>query len=178
MIAGYQGEPGAFSEEAAIAHFGAGVTCLGYPTFAELVRAVARREVDYGLLPIENTIVGPLHEPRALLLAYPEVLSEAQVEHHVEQCLIGARGASLADVRRVISHPAALAQCSRLLARFTQMPVDDTALAARSVVEAGDVHCAAIGPSGAARRYGGVVLASGVQDLAQNRTRFAVIRHP
>lgn len=176
MIVGYQGEPGAFSEEAATRYFGSSATCLGYATFAQLIRAVALREVEYALLPIENSIVGALHEPRALLAAYPQLETHAEIWHPIEQCLIGVPGATLAGVHGVVSHPVALAQCARTLARFQQTPADDTAGAVRAVVKAADPQYAAIGPARAARLYGGVILAAGVSDAADNKTRFAVVR--
>ncbi len=179
MIVGYQGEPGAFSDEAARA-LGARET-RGYPTFAALCAAVAEGAIPFGLLPMRNTLAGRIDGAQAALARYPRLRVLRALDYRVEQALIGIPGAALADVRCVRSHPAALAQCAAFLARLRGVavrPHADTAGAVREVVAAGDPRTAAIGPAGAAARYGGIVLARAIQDVRENHTRFRLIASP
>ncbi|HUA10201.1 MAG TPA: prephenate dehydratase domain-containing protein [Candidatus Acidoferrales bacterium] len=177
MIVGFQGEPGAFSEEAAGALFGA-VQTRGYPTFDALVEAVDRGDISLGLLPCENSIHGAVARSYDLLYGHPRVRIVDETVHRIEQALIGVPGARLEDIRRVESHPVALEQCRRFLAGMSGVeiaPVADTAGAVRAIVERGDPGCAAIGPAACARRYGGTVVADAIQDEAENFTRFFAI---
>lgn len=177
MIAGYQGEPGAFSEAAALELLG-DVATRGYRDFDALVEAVEAREVDCALLPCENSIHGSIARSYDLLFAHPKIRIVDETTHRVVQALIGAPGAALDDVRSVASHPVALEQCRRFLARLPGVRVDvsdDTAAAVRRCVESGDRSAAAIGSALAARRYGGVVLRDSVADEEENYTRFFLI---
>lgn len=178
MIVGFQGEPGAFSEEAAIALFGP-VRTRGYESFDALVGAVDARQVDSGLLPCENSIHGPVARAYDLLYAHPHVRIVDETVHRIVQALVGPPGARLEDVRRVESHPVAIEQCRRYLNGMPGVEVvavADTAGAVRSVVGAADPARAAIGPAASAERYGGVILAGAIQDEAENYTRFFVIQ--
>lgn len=177
MIAGYQGEPGAFSEEALLRLFGC-VQTRGYRIFDDLVSAVASNDVEYGLLPCENTITGPIAHAYDVLARYDDVAIVDETTHAIEQCLIGVPGAGIEDLQRVASHSVAIEQCRRFLERHPHLRVDiadDTAGSVRAVMERGDPRCAAIGPALAAQRYGAVVLQRGVQDDAENLTRFFLI---
>lgn len=178
MIVGFQGEPGAFSEEAASALFGE-VRTRGYESFDALLGAVDARQVDIGLLPCENTIQGPVARAYDLLYAHPHVRIVDETVHRIVQALIGPPGAQLDLIRRVESHPVAIDQCRRYLNAMPGIDivaVADTAGAVRSVVAAGDPGRAAIGPAASARRYGGVVLADAIQDEPENFTRFFAIQ--
>lgn len=175
---GFQGERGAFSEQAARALLGGGVEALGFVDFDALVRAVDAGEIEYGLLPCENTIYGPIARAYDLLLRYPAVAIVDETSHAIVQCLIGTPGSTLEAIERVLSHPVALEQCGAFLRARPQIrlePVEDTAGAVRNVVERGDARSAAIGPKLAAELYGGVVLAEAVADEGENVTRFLVI---
>ncbi len=177
MLVGFQGEPGAFSEEAAAGLFGA-IESRGYPTFDALVDAVDAGEVPCGLLPCENSIHGPVTRAYDLLYAHPRVAIIDETVHRIVQTLIGIEGASLDDIRRVESHPVALEQCRRFLASLAGVEViavADTAGAVRDVARQGDRSHAAIGPAASAQRYGGCVLADAIQDEAENYTRFFAI---
>jgi len=177
MIVGYQGEPGAFSEEAALALLGA-VQTRGFPTFDELVRSVDATEAAFGILPCENTIAGPIARAYDLLAEFANVAIVDETTHRVEQCLIGTRETDIERLERVASHPVALEQCRTFLQRHPQWRIDvaqDTAGSIRSVIESGDPRAGAIGPALAARRYGGQVLEAGIQDDADNFTRFFLI---
>lgn len=177
MIAGFQGESGAFSEEAALALLGP-VQTRGYRTFDELVRAVDTKEVALGILPCENTIAGPIARAYDLLSEFTNVGIVDETTHRVEQCLIGMREASIERLERVASHPVALEQCRSFLQRHPRVRIDvaeDTAGSVRRVLENGNPRSAAIGPALAAKRYGGLVLEAGIQDDANNFTRFFLI---
>lgn len=177
MLAGFQGEPGAFSEEAAVQLLGE-VRTRGFATFDALVEAVGSGEIDCGLLPCENSIHGPVARAYDLLYAHPQVHIVDETVHRIVQNLIGPPGARLEDVRRVESHPVAIEQCRRFLNGMPGVEVvavADTAGAVREVVTAGDRARAAIGPAASADRYGGAVLAHAIQDEAENYTRFFLI---
>lgn len=174
---GFQGEPGAFSEEAILALFG-NVTARGYADFDALVRAVESREIEYGLLPCENTIFGSIARSYDLLSAHPAVKIVDETTHRIVQCLTGTPDATLERIETVASHHVALEQCREFFARYPHLravPVADTAGAVREIVQAGDPRRAAIGPALAARRYGGTLLLEGIQDGIENVTRFFAI---
>jgi 3-deoxy-7-phosphoheptulonate synthase len=177
MIVGYQGEPGAFSEEAAAQLFGA-IEARGYASFDLLVDAVDAGCVTYGLLPCENSIHGPVARAYDLLYAHPRVRIVDETVYRIVQALIGAPGARLEDIRRVESHPVALEQCRRFLGSLpgaAVVAVADTAGAVREVARSAQPGRAAIGSAACAQRYGGVVLADAIQDETENYTRFFAI---
>jgi prephenate dehydratase len=168
----YQGEPGAYSEEAALAVLPAAVT-VGYPTFSRAFDAVAAREVDAAVLPVENSLGGIVQEVNDLLWERSGLRISGEVIHPVRHCLLG-RGE---PVVRALSHPQALLQCRHFLeARNIQaVTYHDTAGAARAVAEGMVVGSAAIASAAAARRYGLKILAEGIQDDDSNQTRFLII---
>jgi prephenate dehydratase len=169
---GYQGEPGAYSEEAALAMLPKAVT-VGYPTFSRAFDAVAAREVDAAVLPVENSLGGIVQEVNDLLWERAGLRISGEVIHPVRHCLLG-RGE---PVVRALSHPQALLQCRHFLeARNIQaVTYHDTAGAARAVAEGMVVGSAAIASAAAARRYGLKILAEGIQDDDSNQTRFVVV---
>lgn len=178
MKVGFQGEPGAFSEEAANDLI-PGAQTQGYRTFTMLVDAVQNGDVDAALLPIENSISGQIAGNYDLLWSHPGLSITGETVHRVVQSLIGIRSASIDDIVEVRSHPVALEQCGRLFAAhpsWKRTVVDDTAGAVREIVAGGDRHVAAIGSRAAARRYDAALLAEGVQDNPENFTRFFLIR--
>jgi prephenate dehydratase len=179
---GFQGEPGAFSQQAARALLGEGTASRGYVDFDALVEAVAASDVTYGLLPCENSTYGPIARAYDLLLQNPDLSIVDETSLPIVQCLIGVRGASLTGIERVVSHPVALDQCLAFLKTLPNVKVeavDDTAGAVRAVLEDGNPRVAAIGPRAAAEIYGGVVLREAVQDESENVTRFFLLsRNP
>lgn len=177
MVVGFQGEPGAFSEEAATGLFGA-VETRGYANFDALLDAVDAAEIPFGLLPCENSIHGPVTRAYDLLYAHPRVRIADETVHRISQTLIGVPGARLERIRRVESHPVALEQCRKFLAAMPDVevvPVADTAGAVRDVVRRGEFSVAAIGPPASATRYGGAILAEAIADESENYTRFFAI---
>lgn len=173
----FQGELGAFSEEAARRFFSGPIEPVPCREFREVGAAVAGGSVAYGLLPIENTLAGSVVASYDVLAAEPlEVVGEVIVPIH--HCLLGVPGAELARITRVLSHPVALAQCSRFLLEhptIEAVAVYDTAGAARDVARAGDPTVAAIAGRAAAERYGLDILASNIEDRPDNQTRFLVV---
>lgn len=174
----FQGEPGAFSEEAIRASFGErSLDTLPQHDFAGIARAVLAGDATLGLLPVENSIAGGVAAAYDVL-AGADVVVVAEVIHPIRICLLGVPGATIDGLRRVLSHPIALAQCQRFLAGLRSVDViavHDTAGAARLVAERRDPTSAAAAGRGAAERYGLVILAEDIQDRTDNQTRFFVI---
>jgi len=177
---GYQGGAGAYSQLAAHQHFAdrrSELECRGYRTFAEMADAVRRGKVDFGVLPVENTTAGSINDAYDLL-AGTELAAVGEVVFRVEHCLVALEPIPLAQVRRIASHPQALAQCSEFLAGLGECQIEsyvDTAIAVAKVVRDGDSTQAAIASREAARRHGLEVLKSGIANQAENYTRFLLI---
>ena len=177
-VIGFQGEPGAFSEEAAGALV-PGASTRGYRIFAMLIDAVASGEVDAALLPIENSISGQIAGNYDLLWNHPELAIVDETVFRVVQSLIALPGTRIEDITEVRSHPVALEQCGRLFAAHPQWRrtvVDDTAGAVREIMAEGNKAVAAIGSRAAAQRYGAAILTESVQDNPDNFTRFFLVR--
>lgn len=177
MIVAYQGVRGAFSESALRKHFGARAQARGLALSEEVFEAVKRGEADFGILPVENTIAGPVSVNTDLFLK-EDVFVVGETYLRIEHCLLGI--GSLKDVRTVYSHPVALAQCQTFLKRhrLRGVPEYDTAGAAELVAHRGLRDEAAIASQECARAYGLRVLAKNIQSYRQNITRFlAFTRH-
>ena len=176
----YQGTEGAFSHEAARHHFIGRydeVTCTGYRSFREAAEAVENEEVDFAILPIENTTAGSINDTydvlgeKSLHIVGEEVL-------RIEHCLMAPENVDLNNIRRIISHPQAIAQCSRFLASLPRCQVEsftDTAMAARKVQEDADLSQAAIAGIYAAELYGLKVIARQIANQDENFTRFVIV---
>ncbi len=175
---GFQGEAGAFSEEAARLLLG-DIETRGYERFDELLAAVDRGEVELGLLPCENSLYGAITQSYDLLLAHPRLRIVDETTHRIVQSLIGTPDATLEGITSIRSHPVAIEQCRGFLAQHPRVEVraaTDTAGSVREIARLGDPTQAAIGPAASAARYGGRVLVDSVADEAENYTRFFVIR--
>ncbi len=173
----FQGERGAYGEEAVRAHFGEKAVPVPVRSFELVAEAIRGGTVDLGVLPLQNTIVGAVAEARHVLAA-SGLREIARLEIPVRHCLLALPGTTLAAVRRVESHPVALAQCSRYLERLPHVearPAYDTAGAARDIAQAGDTTRAAIASATAARLYSLSILATGIADSVDNITTFAVV---
>lgn len=174
----FQGEPGAYTEEAIFAYFSEpGVEPVGYPTFADTFAAFATGAVDFALVPVENSYAGSVHEVYDLLLDTPQAVVIGEAIHPVHHCLLAPRGTRLADVRTALSHPQALAQCMPFLRSRAITPVaaDDTAGAARRVAQERPAGAAAIAGAGAAARYDLEILARTIEAASDNSTRFLLL---
>ena len=178
MIVAYQGEPGAFSEDAARKLL-EGAETRGYGTFDEVFYAAVAGEVDAALMPVENSISGAVPRVYDLLYAEPRARIVAESIYRVEQNLIGLARTDPAALREVRSHPVALEQCRAFFARHPHVRpqvVGDTAGAVREIVALGDPGVGAIASSLAAERYGATLLERGIQDVHDNFTRFFLLR--
>jgi prephenate dehydratase len=177
MRVAIQGEAGAFSHAAALALHGPDLRLLSCPTFDELFRAVQSGEAARGMVPIENSLAGSVYENYDLLSAHAlHVVAEWYLR--IRHCLIARPGTTLADIRRVASHPVALAQCRRFFQSHPEIvatPAYDTAGSVRNLMAGDTAADAAIASGLAAQLYGAAVLADGLEDHAENYTRFLVI---
>jgi prephenate dehydratase len=176
MKVAFQGLPGAYSEAAVLEYFGAQTQTLPCESFEAVFAAVQEDACDSGLLPIENSVAGSIHRNYDLLLQN-ELLIVGEYYLRVEHCLIALPGVRMAEVRSVISHPQALAQCDHYLRNLgvTFSPVYDTAGSVRIVLEQGERSQAAIASRRAAELYSMNILAEGIEDDPANYTRFLVI---
>lgn len=173
MRVAYQGERGAFSESAAMRLLGETAT-VPFASFEEMFDAVRRGDADCCVAPIENSLAGSIHRNYDLLLD-SDLSIVGETNLRIVHNLLGARGATIETVRRVYSHPVALAQCGRFLRahpHIEAVPVHDTAGAVRMVMERGQGEEAAIASDRAGDIYGAATLAAGIEDHAQNFTRF------
>ena len=168
----YQGEPGAYSEEAVSAVFPEAQS-VGLATFRLTFDSLSMGAVDAAVLPVENSSAGIVQEVSDLLWELPGLRVVREYVHPVRHYLLGWPG----PVERALSHPQALAQCDRYLHARQIRPVafHDTAGAARAVAEQRQPGTAAIASKAAAKRYGLYVLAESIQDDSENRTRFVVV---
>jgi prephenate dehydratase len=145
---------------------------------AEVVEAVVSGRVEAAVLPIENSLHGSVAEHYDLLLE-SDVRIAGESLLRIRHNLIAAPGEKLEDVRQVISHPVALSQCRKFLAGFTQakaVPFYDTAGSVKHLMAAGLRYTAGVAPELAAEEYGAVVLVAGIEDHAENYTRFHLLR--
>jgi prephenate dehydratase len=172
----FQGEPGAYSEAAAI-EWRPGSDVMPCPAFEDVFDAVESGRAACGVLPIENSIGGTIHRNYDLLIGH-DLRIIGEVELAVVHALVALPGTTLDRVRQIYSHPQALAQCDRYLRSRTGVEVVatyDTAGSARLIRERGLVEAAAIASERAAQVFQLEVLESSIQDFADNVTRFLVV---
>jgi prephenate dehydratase len=172
----FQGVAGAYSEEAIRQYFGPEVDTYPCHNFADLFVAVEEGAADYGMLPIENSVAGSVVQSYELLMEH-DLRVRAEVILRVRHRLMAVPSTQPSDLKRVMSHPQALAQCSRYLARrgLEPAPSFDTAGSARELAENPDPETGAIASALAAELYGLEVLDEGIEDLPFNYTRFFVL---
>jgi len=176
----FQGERGAFGDEAVRAYFGKEVAArpepLPYRSFADVFRAVATGEADYGLVPVENSQAGSINDVYDLLRQH-DLFVIGEISHPVNHCLLCLPGQQLKDIKRVISHPQALVQSDVYLRELGVEIVAtyDTAGSAKMVREEHLEGVAAVAGAGAAELYQLEILASGIQTIKYNYTRFIAL---
>jgi prephenate dehydratase len=178
----FQGELGAFGEEAVHMLWGGEAEPVPSATFEDVMQAAETGDVDFGLLPLESTLVGGLDVAYDLLSLHDGLYIVSEVIVPVHLSLLALPGATLRGLRRLASHPIILGQCSHFLARHQHIvaePAWDTAGAAREVAELGDPTRAAAGSRRAAERFGLAILADRIEDRPDSQMRFlAVARAP
>lgn len=177
MYVAFQGESGAFSEEAAISFLGSQIQFLPCPSFESMFAMGSQGKANMILAPLENSLIGSISRCYDLLLESSlEIIAE--VVHPIKHCLIGCEGSSFENIKVVESHPAALAQCEKFfLANPTIKAVatNDTAASVRRVIERSDPTIAAIASKRACNIYKGKLLAEHLEDNSQNYTRFGLL---
>lgn len=174
----FQGERGAFSEEAVLQLWRDAVEPIAFRTFDDVMDAAESGEVDYGLLPIESTLIGGVDVAYDLLALHDGLWVAAETILSIHLSVLGLPGANVSTLRTVASHPLMLAQCAHFFDRhrnLTPEPAWDTAAAAREVVERGDpTRAAAAGPLAAAR-FGLEIIAQDVEDRPDTMMRFLAV---
>ena len=173
----FQGERGAFSEEAALKLLGPEIELVPRKTFEDLFDSLDRGMADYLLAPVENTIAG-IVQPSVDLLNASSLKVLDQIEIKIEQHLIGCSGATFEMIETVQSHAVALAQCKRFFEthpRLKPVVADDTAGSVAEVVRRRDPKLAAIAGQRAAEIYGATILRESIQDQTENFTRFVLL---
>jgi arogenate/prephenate dehydratase len=176
MRIAFQGADGAYSQAAAVRAWPQAET-VGFESFDEVFRAVETGRVSHGLLPVENSIGGSIHRNYDLLLDH-DLPIVAETELPVVHNLLALPGVELGAIRRVFSHPQGLAQCEEYLKRhpaFELVATYDTAGSARIIRDEKLTDTAAIASARAAELFGLNVLEAGIQDYADNVTRFILI---
>jgi len=172
----FQGEPGAYSEAALLEHFGQGTPGLPCPSFDAVFDAVEGGQAAAGLIAIENSLAGSIHQNYDLLLRH-QLWITGERYLRVHHCLIANHGVRPADLKKVISHPQALAQCAGYL-HANGLPAEvfyDTAGSIKHLSETGARDTAGIASRRAAEVYGMEILQEGIEDNPANFTRFQVI---
>jgi prephenate dehydratase len=177
MKVAYQGEAGAFSESAARRLLGAEITGVPCHSFEQMFAAVGAGEADCCVAPIENSLAGSIHRNYDLLLDSALTIA-GETSMRIVHNLIAPPDVPIEAIRRVYSHPVALAQCTRFFTNHPHieaMPVHDTAGGLRMVMDRRRSDEAAIASTAAAEIYGGRVLLESIEDNAQNFTRFFLL---
>jgi prephenate dehydratase len=173
----YQGVKGSFSYLTALRLFGESCEFKGFPTFKEAFEAVENGAANLALLPIENTLAGTIYETLDLLNeGCLKIIGVTNTR--IEHSLIGLPDANLSGIYKVLSHPKALAQCTRFLSEHPHMKAVshyDTAGSAKDVASGKDPMVAAIAHSIVADIYGLKVLVEGIEDHKENYTRFFLL---
>jgi prephenate dehydratase len=176
-VVAYQGEPGAFGEEAIVGYFGAdAVEAAPKSTFSAVCDAVEYGTADAGVLPLENSLAGTVGDALdALAEGSLTVVGELLLP--IRHQLLVLPGVAIDEIEWVASHWQALSQCERFLAGrgWEIVPAADTAGAARELASRGDMHAAAVASERAAQEYGLEIAARDIQDSQHNVTRFAIL---
>lgn len=179
-LAAFQGERGAFSEEAARRLLGQRVRVAPCPRFEDVFRSLAEKKVQAAVVPIENSLAGSVHENYDHLLHHDlPIVAETSVR--IVHNLIAPPGVGFRQIRRVFSHPVALNQCLRFFSahpRIERVSFYDTAGSVKMIMEQGLEDAAGIASELAAENYGANILKRSIEDDRRNFTRFFLLRRP
>lgn len=174
---GYQGVKGSFSEEAMIKYFGENHTTTDYEEFEDVFLALKNNEIDYGILPIENSCTGAITTVYDLLVKYGlYIVGEECIK--IDQNLIGIKGSKFEDIKEIYSHPQGFEQSSEFLNKQNNLrliPFYNTAISAKYVSELNDKSKAAIASLRAAQIYGLNVIQKEINDKDNNHTKFIIV---
>ena len=173
--AAFQGERGAFSEDAAITFFGE-IDTIACKSFADVFESVLKDRADFGVVPVENSQAGSINETYDLLLSYSLTIF-GEVNLRINHCLATLPGTSLADIEVIYSHPQALAQSQEFLNTLNAeiVPGYNTAGSAKRVKDEGIKNHAAIASRRAAQIYGLEIVAADIETNPNNYTKFFII---
>ncbi len=180
VSAAYQGSPGAFTDILLKRHFGGRgeeVETVAVPTLRDVAAALVTGRARYGLFPVESAIGGSYRDGFEPIMHY-ELRPVREIFYRMDHRLLGVRGATVQGVRRILSHPMVLRECSRFLgslAAAKPVPSSDGGSAAREVAELADPTVAAISSPEAAALYGLVELAANIVDTPENDARFLLV---
>lgn len=173
----YQGVEGAYAHLALASYFGEETYRFHVDTWRDAMEAIKTGKADYAVLPFENSSAGIVAENYDLLKEYGyHIVGEQKIK--INHCVLGPDGADFSCIKKIYSHPQALAQCSKFLEAHREweiIPERNTAMAAKKVKEDADPTQAAIASSLTAELYGLQLLAEGVQNNSMNETRFIIV---
>jgi len=172
----YQGEPGAYTEEAAFRFFGKSTKGVPYESLDEVFEAVEVGEVPFAMVPVENSLEGSITRAYDLLPDSPLMVC-GETELRISHCLIAIEGATLDTIKTVYSHPQALGQCRSFLNKLNceLIPASDTAGSVKMTKEQGRRDIAAVAGAKAAELYGMKIIAREIEDNPHNFTRFFIL---
>ena len=169
----FQGERGAYSDAASISFFGDDIEVIPCPTFADVLKNTENGVSDYSVLPVENSLEGSVGESNDLLLS-TNLKVVREIYHRIHHCLIWT--GSLADIDTVYSHPQALGQCRQFIQEnsLKTIPSYDTAGSVKIIKDLNKSNVACIASKNAAEIFGVPVIQDGIEDNANNYTRFLI----
>ena len=169
----FQGERGAYSEAASISFFGNDIETIPCPTFSDVLKNTENDGSGYSILPIENSLEGSVGESNDLLLE-TDLNIIGEIYHRIHHCLIGT--GSIGDIDTVYSHPQALGQCRKFIQEnsLKTIPSYDTAGSVKIIKNLNKNNVACIASKNAAEIFGVPIIKEGVEDNANNYTRFLV----
>lgn len=176
MRIAFQGERGAYSEMAALQHFGPSIELIPCKTLSDVFQTIENGKADHAVVPIENSIEGSVNETYDLLINTKKMVCN-EIYFRVVHCLISYKDSDLGKVKAVYSHPQALAQCRNFLNKhkMTPIPFYDTAGSVKMLKEFPIDNAGAIASERAAETYGMKVIEKGIEDSKNNYTRFIVL---
>jgi 3-deoxy-7-phosphoheptulonate synthase len=174
----FSGENGAYAEQALMRAFGEDAPRLGVASFRAIFDAVLDGTAGFGVVPVENSLAGSVHENYDLFLRYPDIAMVGELKLRIVHCLIADENAKLENISIVRSHPQGFAQCRDFLDKYPQWQLEacnDTAAAVASIAREGATRVAAIAGEAAAKAHGLKVLRAGIETNPLNYTRFMII---
>jgi 3-deoxy-7-phosphoheptulonate synthase len=176
--AAFCGESGAYAEQALMRAFGEEVPRLCTASFGAVFDAVLDGSAAAGVVPVENSLAGSIHENYDLFLRYPDIAIVGELKLRIVHCLIADERANIDSISIIRSHPQGFAQCKEFLNRYPQWqlePYNNTATAVASIAREGAIKVAAIAGEAAAKAHGLKVLRAGIETNPLNYTRFVII---
>jgi 3-deoxy-7-phosphoheptulonate synthase len=174
----FSGESGAYAEQALLRAFGEDAPRLGVASFRAIFDAVLDGTAGFGVVPVENSLAGSVHENYDLFLRYPDIAMVGELKLRIVHCLIADENARIENISIVRSHPQGFAQCREFLDKYLHWQLEacnDTATAVASIAREGATKVAAIAGEAAAKAHGLKVLRTGIETNPLNYTRFVII---